>query len=94
MFIVLPVLRVVLNIQSAAPMIPGAVHAMLCVCQNWRNSFSCIWGDLRLLELAKRIDDSKAKATLTASCGVEPRGVIPFKRKPAAEVKLIFSDGG
>jgi len=30
--------------------------------------------------LAKRIEDSKAKVVLIASCGIEPKGVIPYKR--------------
>lgn len=32
-------------------------------------------------ELAKRIDDAKPKVLVTASCGIEPKRVIPYKRK-------------
>ena len=74
-------------------MIPEAVYAMLG-CARIGAIHSVVFGGFAPAELAKRIDDSKAKVVLTASCGIEPKGVIPYKRKQVAQVKLIVSVGG
>ena len=60
-------------------MIPQAVYAMLA-CARIGAIHSVVFGGFAAAELAKRIDDSKAKVILTASCGIEPKGVIPYKR--------------
>lgn len=74
-------------------MIPEAVYAMLG-CARIGAIHSVVFGGFAPAELAKRIDDSKAKVVLTASCGIEPKGVIPYKRIQVAQVKLIVSVGG
>lgn len=61
------------------PMIPEAVYAMLA-CARIGAIHSVVFGGFAPAELAKRIDDSKAKVVLAASCGIEPKGVIPYKR--------------
>ena len=91
LFIVLPALRVV--IDYSVPMIPKAVYAMPAYARIGA-LHSVVFGGFAPAELAKRIDDSKAKVVLTASCGIEPKGVIPYKCKPATDVKLMVSDGG
>ena len=60
-------------------MIPEAVYGMLA-CARIGAIHSVVFGGFAPAELAKRIDDSKAKVVLTASCGIEPKGVIPYKR--------------
>lgn len=61
------------------PMIPEAVYGMLA-CARIGAIHSVVFGGFASAELAKRIEDSKAKVVLTASCGIEPKGVIPYKR--------------
>jgi propionyl-CoA synthetase len=61
------------------PMIPEALYGMLA-CARLGAIHSVVFGGFAPAELAKRIDDSKAKVVLTASCGIEPKGVIPYKR--------------
>jgi propionyl-CoA synthetase len=60
-------------------MIPEAVYAMLA-CARIGAIHSVVFGGFAPAELAKRIEDSKAKVVFTASCGIEPKGVIPYKR--------------
>jgi propionyl-CoA synthetase len=62
-------------------MIPEAVYAMLA-CARIGAIHSVVFGGFAPAELAKRIEDSKAKVIFTASCGIEPKGVIPYKRIP------------
>ena len=66
-------------------MIPEAVYAMLA-CARIGAIHSIVFGGFAPAELAKRIEDSKAKVALIASCGIEPKGIIPYKRK------MIWSD--
>lgn len=47
------------------------------------NHASCIVGGFAPKELAKRIQDAQPKVLVTASCGIEPTRVIPYKRKQA-----------
>ena len=61
------------------PMVPEAVYGMLA-CARIGAIHSVVFGGFASAELAKRVDDSKAKVILTASCGIEPKGVIPYKR--------------
>ena len=60
-------------------MIPEALYAMLA-CARIGAIHSVVFGGFAAGELAKRIDDSNAKIVLAASCGIEPKGVIPYKR--------------
>ena len=53
------------------PMIPEAVIAMLA-CGRIGAVHSVVFGGFAANELASRIDDSKAKILVTASCGYEP----------------------
>ncbi len=60
------------------PMIPEAVIAMLS-CARIGAIHSVVFGGFAANELASRIDDSKAKIILSASCGYEPGKTIEYK---------------
>ncbi len=62
------------------PMVPEAVFAFLA-CARLGIVHSVVFGGFAPKELAKRIDDCKPKLVLTASCGIEPKRTIPYKRK-------------
>ena len=60
------------------PMIPEAIIAMLA-CGRIGAVHSVVFGGFAANELASRIDDSKAKIILSASCGYEPGKTIEYK---------------
>ena len=60
------------------PMIPEAVIAMLA-CGRIGAVHSVVFGGFAANELASRIDDSKAKILVTASCGYEPGRTVHYK---------------
>jgi len=60
------------------PMIPEAVIGMLA-CGRIGAVHSVVFGGFAPNELASRIDDSKAKIILSASCGYEPGRTIEYK---------------
>lgn len=60
------------------PMIPEAVIATLA-CARLGAVHSIVFGGFAANELAVRIDDSKAKAVISASCGLEPNRVVEYK---------------
>ena len=60
------------------PMIPEAVIAMLA-CGRIGAVHSVVFGGFAANELASRIDDSKAKLLVTASCGYEPGRTVHYK---------------
>ncbi len=60
------------------PMIPEAVVAMLA-CGRIGAVHSVVFGGFAANELASRIDDSKAKILVTASCGFEPGRTVKYK---------------
>ena len=60
------------------PMIPEAVVAMLA-CGRIGAVHSVVFGGFAANELASRIDDSKAKLLVTASCGYEPGRTVHYK---------------
>ena len=60
------------------PMIPDAVIAILA-CARIGAPHSVVFGGFASRELAVRIDDVKAKAIVTASCGIEPSKVIEYE---------------
>jgi propionyl-CoA synthetase len=60
------------------PMIPEAVIAMLA-CSRIGAIHSVVFGGFASNELANRIEDSKAKILITASCGFEPGKTIEYK---------------
>ncbi|MEI2775153.1 MAG: propionyl-CoA synthetase [Tetrasphaera sp.] len=60
------------------PMVPDAVVAMLA-CARLGAIHSVVFGGFAPAELAARIEDAKPKVILSASCGIEPNRVIPYK---------------
>ena len=59
------------------PMIPEAIFAMLA-CARIGAIHSVVFGGFAASELSNRIDDSTPKLIITASCGIEPKGVIKY----------------
>ncbi len=60
------------------PMIPEALFAMLA-CARIGAIHSVVFGGFAARELATRIDDAAPRAVLTASCGIEPGRLVPYK---------------
>jgi len=60
------------------PMIPEAIMAMLA-CGRIGAVHSVVFGGFAASELASRIEDSKAKVILSASCGLEPGRTVEYK---------------
>jgi propionyl-CoA synthetase len=60
------------------PMMPEAVVAMLG-CARIGAVHSVVFGGFAPHELAKRIDDARPVMVISASCGIEPQRVIPYK---------------
>jgi propionyl-CoA synthetase len=60
------------------PMVPEAVVAMLA-CARIGAVHSVVFGGFAPAELAARIDDARPKVVVSASCGVEPTRVVPYK---------------
>ena len=60
------------------PMVPETAFAMLA-CARIGAIHSVVFGGFAANELATRINDAKPKLILSASCGIEPSGVIPYK---------------
>ncbi len=69
------------------PMIPEAVIAMLA-CGRIGAIHSVVFGGFASNELANRIDDSKAKVLITASCGFEPGRTVEYKPLVDEALKL------
>jgi propionyl-CoA synthetase len=60
------------------PMIPETVVAMLA-CARIGAVHVVVFGGFAAPELAARIADSRPRVVVSASCGVEPSGTIPYK---------------
>jgi propionyl-CoA synthetase len=60
------------------PMVPEALISMLA-CARLGAVHSVVFGGFASNELAVRIDDAAPKAIVSASCGVEPARVVPYK---------------
>ncbi|AEF39274.1 propionyl-CoA synthetase [Hoyosella subflava] len=60
------------------PMVPEAVIAMLA-CARLGAVHSVVFGGFAPAELAARIDDAQPVVVVSASCGVEPTRVVPYK---------------
>jgi propionyl-CoA synthetase len=60
------------------PMVPEAVFAMLA-CARIGAVHSVVFGGFAARELGTRIDDARPKLILSASCGLEPSRVVPYK---------------
>ena len=60
------------------PMVPEAIVAMLA-CARIGAIHSVVFGGFASHELAKRIEDAKPVLVVSASCGIEPGRVVPYK---------------
>ncbi len=60
------------------PMIPEAAVAMFA-CARIGAVHSLVFGGFASNELAIRIEDAKPRIVISASCGIEPKGPIPYK---------------
>ncbi|MEL7106677.1 MAG: propionyl-CoA synthetase [Pseudomonadota bacterium] len=60
------------------PMVPEALVAMLA-CARIGAIHSVVFGGFAANELAVRIDDSKPKAVIAGSCGIEPGRIVEYK---------------
>ncbi|HEU4492506.1 MAG TPA: propionyl-CoA synthetase [Jiangellales bacterium] len=60
------------------PMVPEAVVAMLA-CARLGAVHSVVFGGFAPKELALRIDDARPVVVVSASCGIEPSRVVPYK---------------
>jgi propionyl-CoA synthetase len=60
------------------PMVPEAVVAMLA-CARLGAVHSVVFGGFAPRELAVRIDDARPVVVVSASCGIEPSHVVPYK---------------
>ncbi len=60
------------------PMVPEAVVAMLA-CARLGAVHSVVFGGFAAAELALRIDDARPTVIVSASCGIEPSRVVPYK---------------
>jgi len=60
------------------PMVPQAVFAMLA-CARIGAIHSVVFGGFAGRELATRIDDAQPRVLLYASCGIEPKGIVPYQ---------------
>lgn len=72
------------------PMVPEAVIAMLA-CARLGAIHSVAFGGFAANELATRIEDAKPKAIVSASCGIEPAGVVAYKPLLDAAIELVES---
>ena len=69
------------------PMIPEAIIGMLA-CARIGAVHSVVFGGFASHELASRIDDAQPKVILSASCGIEPGRVVPYKPLLDAAIEL------
>lgn len=69
------------------PMVPEAIVAVLA-CARIGAIHSVVFGGFAANELATRIDDARPKAIVSASCGIEPKRVIPYKPLLDAAIDL------
>ncbi len=60
------------------PMVPEALVAMLA-CARLGAVHSVVFGGFASNELAARIDDATPKVVVSASCGIEPARIVPYK---------------
>ena len=60
------------------PMIPETLVAILA-CARIGAIHSVVFGGFAPNELAVRIEDAKPKVCISSSCGIEPKGPIPYK---------------
>lgn len=70
------------------PMVPEAVMAMLAAARLGA-VHSVVFGGFAAPELAARIADAKPRVIVTASCGIEPTRIVPYK--PILDAALELS---
>jgi propionyl-CoA synthetase len=70
------------------PMVPEAVIAMLA-CARIGAVHSVVFGGFAANELASRIEDAKPKLVVSASCGIEPTGVVAYKPLLDAAIEIV-----
>ena len=75
------------------PMVPEAVISMLA-CARIGAVHSVVFGGFASNELAVRIDDAEPKVILSASCGVEPSRVVPYKPLLDGAIELAEHNPG
>ncbi len=69
------------------PMVPEAVIAMLA-CARLGAVHSVVFGGFAAPELAARIADAQPRAIVSASCGLEPGRIVPYKPLLDAAIDL------
>jgi propionyl-CoA synthetase len=72
------------------PMVPEAVIAMLA-CARIGAVHSVVFGGFASHELASRIEDAKPRVIVSASCGIEPSGIVAYKPLLDAAIELVDS---
>jgi propionyl-CoA synthetase len=72
------------------PMVPEAVIAMLA-CARIGAVHSVVFGGFAAHELASRIEDAKPKVVVSASCGLEPSGLVAYKPLLDAAIGMVES---
>ena len=72
------------------PMVPEAVIAMLA-CARIGAVHSVVFGGFAAHELASRIEDAKPKVIVSASCGVEPTGLVHYKPLLDGAIEMVDS---
>jgi propionyl-CoA synthetase len=72
------------------PMVPEAVIAMLA-CARIGAVHSVVFGGFAAHELASRIEDAKPKVIVSASCGIEPAGLVPYKPLLDGAIEMVDS---
>jgi propionyl-CoA synthetase len=70
------------------PMVPEAVIAMLA-CARIGAVHSVVFGGFASHELATRIEDARPKVVVSASCGVEPSGLVAYKPLLDAAIAMV-----
>lgn len=68
------------------PMIPETAIAMLA-CARIGAVHSVVFGGFAPKELAKKNQDAKSKIVIDASCGLEPKGPLPYRPLVDAAIK-------
>jgi propionyl-CoA synthetase len=75
------------------PMVPEAVIAMLA-CARIGAIHSVVFGGFAANELASRIEDARPKVVVSASCGIEPGRLVPYKPLLDAAIELVEAKPG
>jgi propionyl-CoA synthetase len=72
------------------PMVPEAVIAMLA-CARIGAIHSVVFGGFAANELASRIEDAAPRVIVSASCGIEPSGIVRYKPLLDAAIEMVDS---